>query len=158
MEGIRRYYYNVKTFFRNLKLFWDVLWTYHWWDYQYIIDANIVMFKDMAEHFEKDGTTCGHEKIAENIRQLVELLEKDIDSEAWEEAEKNTNVDDKIAYYKVAKWEYKKKIARILMGPDLEEQAKIEERINNAIRFEGMSTKDALLKYDDYTCIKRWWD
>ena len=100
MGRIRKFYYKVKTFFRNLKLFWNVLWTYHWWDYQYIVDANIVMFKDMAEHFEKDGTTCGREKIAENIRQLVALLEKDIDSEAWEEAEKNANIDDKIAYYK----------------------------------------------------------
>jgi hypothetical protein len=116
------------------------------------------MFKDMAEHFEKDGTTYGREKIAENIRQLVELLEKDIDNEAWEEAEKNTNIDDKIAYYKVAKWEHKKKIARILMGPDLGEQVKIEARINNAIRFEGMSPEDARLKYDDYTGIRRWWD
>ena len=123
-----------------------------------MIDANIVMFKDMAEHFEKDGTTCGREKIAENMRQLVELLEKDIDNEAWEEAEKNTNIDDKIAYYKSVKWEYKKKIARILMGPDLEEQVQIEARINNAIRFEGMSPEDAMLKYDDYTGIKRWWD
>lgn len=158
MEGIRRYYYKIKTFFRNLKLFWNVLWTYHWWDYQYIVDANIVMFKDMAEHFEKDGTTYGREKIAENIRQLVELLEKDIDSEAWEEAEKNANIDDKIAYYKSVKWEHKKKIARILMGPDLGEQVKIEARINNAIRFEGMTPEDARLKYDDYTGIERWWD
>lgn len=158
MGGIRRYYYNVKTFFQNLKLFWKVLWTYHWWDYQHVIDANIVMFKDMAEHFEKDGNTCGREKIAENIRQLVELLEKDIDSEAWEKAEKNANTDDKIAYYKVAIWEHKKKIARILMGPDLGEQVKIEARINNAIRFEGMTPEDARLKYDDYTGIERWWD
>ena len=158
MEGIRRYYYKIKTFFRNLKLFWKVLWTYHWWDYQYLINVNIVMFKDMAEHFEKDGTTCGREKIAENIRQLVALLEKDIDSEAWEEAEKNTNVDDKIAHYKSAIWKHKKKIARILMGPDLGEQVKIEARINNAIRFEGMSPEDARLKYDDYTGITRWWD
>ena len=158
MGRIRKFYYNIKTFFRNLKLFWKVLWTYHWWDFQYVINVNIVMFKDMAEHFEKDGTTCGREKIAENIRQLVALLEKDIDNEAWEEAEKNTNIDDKIAYYKVAKWEHKKKIARILMGPDLGEQAKIEARINNAIRFEGMSPEEARLKYDDYTGIKRWWD
>ena len=158
MERIRKFYYNIKTFFRNLKLFWKVLWTYHWWDYQYLINVNIVMFKDMAEHFEKDGTTCGREKIAENIRQLVELLEKDIDDEAWEEAEKNTNIDDKIAYYKAAIWEHKKKIARILMGPDLGEQVKIEARINNAIRFEGMSPEDARLKYDDYTGIRRWWD
>ena len=158
MGRIRKFYYKVKTFFRNLKLFWNVLWTYHWWDYQYIVNVNIVMFKDMAEHFEKDGTTCGREKIAENIRQLVTLLEKDIDSEAWEEAEKNANIDDKIAYYKSAIWEHKKKIARILMGPDLGEQVKIEARINNAIRFEGMSPEDARLKYDDYTGIKRWWD
>ena len=158
MGRIRKFYYKVKTFFRNLKLFWNVLWTYHWWDYQYIVNVNIVMFKDMAEHFEKDGTTCGREKIAENIRQLVTLLEKDIDSEAWEEAEKNANIDDKIAYYKSAIWEHKKKIARILMGPDLGEQVKIVARINNAIRFEGMSPEDARLKYDDYTGIKRWWD
>lgn len=158
MERFRRYYYKIKTFFRNLKLFWKVLWTYHWWDYQYVIDVNIVMFKDMAEHFEKDGTTCGREKIAENIRQLVELLEKDIDSEAWEEAEKNFNVDDRIAYSKAAKWEHKKKIARILMGPDLGEQVQIEARINNTIRFEGMTPEDARLKYDDYTGIRRWWD
>ena len=158
MGRIRKFYYKIKTFFRNLKLFWKVLWTYHWWDYQYLINVNIVMFKDMAEHFEKDGTTCGREKIAENIRQLVALLEKDIDNEAWEEAEKNTNVDDKIAYYKSAIWEHKKKIARILIGPDLGEQMQIEARINNAIRFEGISPEDARLKYDDYTGIKRWWD
>ena len=157
MEGIKRYYYNIKNFFRNLKLFWNVICNYRWWDYQHVIDANIVMFKDMAEHFEKDGNTCGCEKIAENIRQLVELLEKDIDSEVWEET-KNNNYDDRVAYYKAAKWEHKKKIARILMGPDLGEQVKIEARINNAIRFEGMTPEDARLKYDDYTGIRRWWD
>jgi hypothetical protein len=158
MEKIKEIYYSFTTFFRNLKLFWKVLRNYHWWDYQHVINANIVMFKDMAEHFEKDGTTYGREKIAENIKQLVELLEKDIDNEAWEEAEKNTNVDDKIAYYKVAKWEHKKKITRILIGPDLEEQIKIEQRINNAIESDGMTADDAILKYRDYSGIEKWWD
>lgn len=118
MGRIRRYYYKIKTFFRNLKLFWKVLWTYHWWDYQYLIDANIVMLKDMAEHFEEKGTHVNHKHIASTIREIVELLETDIDNEAYEKFKHIKDYTERGRQENLMIDAHKDKIIKLLLGPN----------------------------------------
>lgn len=153
MERIR----NIATFFRNLKLFWKILRTYHWWDYQHVIDANIVMFKDMAEHFEKEGSHISNKKVAANIRELVGLLEKDIEIEAYEKFKhiKDTNEYSKLERAMIDN--HKKKIARLLFGPTYKQRCVQQDKVRQAIE-QGMTQEEAILKYIDYSGIENWWD
>lgn len=157
MEKIKEIYYNFITFFRNLKLFWKVLRTYHWWDYQYVIDANIVMFKDMAEHFEKEGTHISNKKVAANIRELVELLEKDIETEAYEKYKSIEDIDKRSFKERSMIDNHKKKIARLLFGPTYKQRCAQQDKVRQAIE-QGMSQEEAILKYIDYSGIENWWD
>ena len=157
MERIRELYYNITTFFRNLKLFWKVLRTYHWWDYQYVINANIVMFRDMAEHFEKEGTHISNQKVADNIRELVKLLEKDIEAEAYEECKSIEDLNERNFQESLIIDEHKDKIVRLLFGPTYGEQQIQRARMRYAVEH-GMSQEEAILKYIDYSGIENWWD
>lgn len=157
MEKIKEIYYNFITFFRNLKLFWKVLRNYHWWDYQHVIDANIVMFKDMAEHFEKEGTHISNKKVAANIRELVGLLEKDIETEAYEKTKSIEDIDKRSLKEGSMIDNHKKKIARLLFGPTYKQRCVQQDKVRQAIE-QGMTQEEAILKYIDYSGIENWWD
>ena len=157
MKKIKEIYYSFTTFFRNLKLFWKVLRNYHWWDYQHVIDANIVMFKDMAEHFENEGSHISNKKVAANIRELVKLLEKDIETEAYEKCKSIEDINKRSFKEGAMIDKHKKSIARLLFGPTYKQQCIQQDKMIQAIE-QGMSQEEAILKHIDYTGIENWWD
>jgi hypothetical protein len=73
---LQNYYYNIKGFKNNLKLFTRLAWSWRPWDSQYTIDVLIVLLKEHAHNLKTHSYHVGADKTYRRAMTASGLLDK----------------------------------------------------------------------------------
>ena len=69
-------FYNIKKFFKNLKIYWPILKSDEWWDYYYFENLIIHKLKNLEKHWGKDTHYVGDCFTKKRIQVLLRKWER----------------------------------------------------------------------------------
>lgn len=167
---IQDFFYNLKWFFRNLKNFRKQLWNFRSWDYSFAIDMFICCLQQLANSIEE-----GHKdkrsvtKKVEKIRELIDLLQHDIDDDLYNvyRTMKDEGFDSSLINKECNKvyHDYCKKIFEIIEGQNT---YVLSEKVNKILKkkYPDKELKDIpqeewheeYIKLFDGSGYSGWWD
>lgn len=168
-DNLKTTWYNLEWFFHNLKVFWKTLWNYRDWDYEYLIDVNTVCLTQLANRIERgDEDPRSASKKVEKIRELVTLLNRDIEDEFLTKYEKQIEKGE-MTYQQVfdeaeiEKRKNAKAMFRIVLGQDPEKfRKKYDEALEKHAKENPEFGKDNFYEVwsqlFDGTGIESWWE
>lgn len=130
------FFYDLKWFFRNLKNFKKQLWNFRSYDFAFVIDMLICSLKQLADSIENGHEEeCSKVKKVAKIRELIDLLQHDIDDDMHDvyKTMKDKDTDSALINKECNKvyHDYCKKIFEIIEGQNT---YTLSEKVNKILK------------------------